>query len=148
MPISTLLLFLPVLPCLFWNATGHKAIAKQDVLDDVCFIAFRQLLSPAHGRALLVHRCSTSLLPCATLRYVKRYIHSRLSKEDQAVLESLKKVTGESESDLVRRGLRLILKEYLPLRTALSLAGESAGKFRNGPKDLSTNKRHLSGFGK
>ena len=96
----------------------------------------------------LVHRCSTSLLPCATLRYVKRYIHSRLSKEDQAVLESLKKVTGESESDLVRRGLRLILKEYLPLRTALSLAGESAGKFRNGPKDLSTNKRHLSGFGK
>ena len=79
---------------------------------------------------------------------MKRYIHSRLSKEDQAVLESLKKATGESESDLVRRGLRLILKEHLPLRTALSLAGESTGKFRNGPKDLSTNKRHLSGFGK
>ena len=79
---------------------------------------------------------------------MKRYIHSRLTKEDQAVIKSLKEITGQSESELVRRGLRLILKERLPARSALDQAGDSAGKFSTGPKDLSTNRRHLSGFGK
>lgn len=79
---------------------------------------------------------------------MKTYIHARLGKDDHSVLEELKDATGESESQLVRRGLRLILKELGGSRSALDLAGDSVAKFTKGPKDLSTNKKHLERFGK
>jgi hypothetical protein len=78
---------------------------------------------------------------------MKAYIHARLGKDEQAVLAELKKSTGQSESDLVRQGLKLVLKELGRKRSALEVAGHSVGKFKNGPKDLSTNKKHLKGFG-
>ena len=78
---------------------------------------------------------------------MKTYIHARMSKEDRAILESLKKSTGHSESELVRRGLRLVLHEVSPKKSALELAGSSVGKFKKGPRDLATNKKHLEGFG-
>jgi hypothetical protein len=78
---------------------------------------------------------------------MKSYIHARLSEEDRAVLEELKKATGRSESELLRRGLRLVREELGKRRSALQLAGKSAGKFAGGPKDLSTNKKHLAEFG-
>ena len=79
---------------------------------------------------------------------MKTYIHARLNKQDRAVLEDLKKSTGCSESELVRRGLRLIMHEVLPKHSALKVAGSSVGKFKKGPRDLATNKKHLEGFGK
>jgi hypothetical protein len=79
---------------------------------------------------------------------VKTYIHARLNEEDRAVLESLKKSTGCSESELVRRGLRRIMQEILPKHNALEVAGNSAGKFKKGPRDLASNKKHLDGFGR
>lgn len=79
---------------------------------------------------------------------MKAYIHARLTKEDRAVLEDLKKATGRSESELVRRGLRLVLKQIGRKRSALELAGNSVGKFKNGPRDLAANKKHLEGFGR
>ena len=79
---------------------------------------------------------------------VKAYIHARLSKEDRAILEDLKKSTGRSESELVREGLYLMRRQLEGKRTALEVAGRSAGKFAGGPKDLSTNKEHLAGFGR
>jgi len=78
---------------------------------------------------------------------MKTYIHARLSKEDRAFLENLKKSTGCSESELVRRGLRLVLQALKPTPSALELSGHSVGKFKGGPKDLSTNRKHLEGFG-
>jgi Arc/MetJ-type ribon-helix-helix transcriptional regulator len=78
---------------------------------------------------------------------MKAYIHARLTKHDRAVLQELKKATGHSESELVRRGLRLVLKELDRKSSALELSGQSVGKFKRGPKDLSTNKRHFAGFG-
>lgn len=78
---------------------------------------------------------------------MKDYIHARLSDEDRAVLEELRKTTGDSESDLIRRGLRLVLQEVGQQASALDLAGRSVGKFRKGPPDLARNKRHLEGFG-
>jgi hypothetical protein len=78
---------------------------------------------------------------------MKAYVHARLSKEERAILEELKKSTGQSESELIRRGLRLVFNEQKPTRSALELAGKSVGKFKKGPKDLSTNKKHLEGFG-
>jgi Arc/MetJ-type ribon-helix-helix transcriptional regulator len=84
---------------------------------------------------------------CYTLP-VKTYIHARLTPKERALLEELKKTTGHSESELVRQGLRLIWHEVRPKRSALELAGDSAGKFKKAPSDLATNKKHLEGFGK
>jgi hypothetical protein len=79
---------------------------------------------------------------------MKTYIHARLSKEDRAVLEELKKATGRSESELVREGLRLVRLQLERKRSALEVAGRSSGKFAGGPKDLSTNEEHLAEFGR
>jgi hypothetical protein len=78
---------------------------------------------------------------------VKTYIHARLGEEDQAALDALKKATGQTESELVRRGLRLVAQEVRQDRSALDLAGRSAGRFRKAPRDLSTNPTHLEDFG-
>jgi hypothetical protein len=78
---------------------------------------------------------------------VKPYVHARVGKEDRELLDRLKHSTGRSESDLVRRGLRLVAKELGRTRCACELAGPSVGKFKSGPRDLSTNKKYLNGFG-
>jgi hypothetical protein len=78
---------------------------------------------------------------------MKTYIHARLGDDDRAALEELKETTGQTESEIVRRGLRLVVQEERRRRSALDLAGRSVGRFKNGPRDLSTNRKHLEGFG-
>ena len=78
---------------------------------------------------------------------MKTYVHARLGKTDRTVLEDLKTRTGRSESELVRRGLHLVAQEERQRRSALDLAGASVGKFKKGKPDLSTNRKHLDGFG-
>lgn len=77
----------------------------------------------------------------------KAYIHARLGEEDRAALDALKKTTGQTESEIVRRGLQLVAQEEGHRRSALELAGRSVGRFKKGPRDLSTNRKHLEGFG-
>jgi hypothetical protein len=79
---------------------------------------------------------------------MKGYIHARLRKEDRAVLEKLKRSTGHTESEIVRRGLQLVAKEEGRRRSALEVAGGSVGRFKNGPVDLSIGAHHLEGFGR
>ena len=67
---------------------------------------------------------------------MKAYIHARLGREDRAALERLKARTGQSESEIVRRGLQLVAREEAGLRSALDLAGRSVGRFKKGPRDL------------
>jgi hypothetical protein len=78
---------------------------------------------------------------------VKAYIHARLGEEERAALEALKQATGRTESEIVRRGLQLVAAEERRRRSALQLAGPSAGRFKKGPRDLSTKRKHLEGFG-
>jgi Arc/MetJ-type ribon-helix-helix transcriptional regulator len=78
---------------------------------------------------------------------MKTYIHARLAKQDRAVLEELKQATGRSESDIVRRGLKLLAEEQRQRVSALQLAGRSVGRFKKGPRDLSRSRKHLEGFG-
>lgn len=79
---------------------------------------------------------------------MKKYVHARLGKEDRALLEELKRATGHSESELLRRGLRLVQRELEQQESALHRAGASVGKFAGGPRDLSSNKTHLEEFGR
>ena len=78
---------------------------------------------------------------------MKPYIHARLGEADRAALEKLKRTTGLTESEIVRRGLRLVAQEEQRQRSALDLAGRSVGRFKKGPRDLTTSDRHLDGFG-
>jgi hypothetical protein len=79
---------------------------------------------------------------------MKTVIHARLTDEDQRLLASLKRATGASDSALIRRGLRLVQKEVGKTASARSLAGRSVGRFRGGPRDLSTNPDRLDNFGR
>jgi hypothetical protein len=78
---------------------------------------------------------------------MKGYIHARLGEADRTALAELRKTTGQSESEIVRRGLHLVAQEERRKRSALELAGRSVGRFKKGPHDLSTNRKHLEGFG-
>ena len=78
---------------------------------------------------------------------MKAYIHARLGNEDRAVLEELKETTRQTESEIVRRGLQLVAQEERRRLSALELAGPGVGRFKKGPRDLSTNRKHLEGFG-
>jgi Ribbon-helix-helix protein, copG family len=78
---------------------------------------------------------------------MKAYIHARLDEEERAALEELKQKTGQTESELVRRGLSLVEQEERRRRSALDLAGRTVGRFTKGPRDLSTNRKHREGFG-
>lgn len=79
---------------------------------------------------------------------MKGYIHARLGEEERAALDALKQSTGQTESEIVRRGLQLVAAEARRRRSALELAGRSVARFKKGPRDLSTNRKHLEGFGK
>ena len=83
----------------------------------------------------------------ATIRIMKAYVHARIGKQEGAILDLLRRSTGLSDSELIRRGLALVLREHGAAPSALELAGKSVGRIRKGPKDLSTNKEHLEGFG-
>jgi hypothetical protein len=91
--------------------------------------------------------CSTDISSRATLQIVKDYIHARLGQSDRALLNELKRTSGLTESELVRRGLQLVAAEERTRHSALALAGGSVGRFANGPRDLSSNRKHLDGFG-
>jgi hypothetical protein len=78
---------------------------------------------------------------------MKAYIHARLAPEERAALEELKAKTGQSESTIVRRGLQLVAQEERRRESALDRAGTSVGRFKKGPRDLSSNRKHLEGFG-
>jgi hypothetical protein len=79
---------------------------------------------------------------------MKTFIHARLSREDRLALERLRRTTGQSESELVRRGLRLVQAEVEGGGSALDAAGPSVGRFTGGAADLATNPRHLDDFGR
>ena len=78
---------------------------------------------------------------------MKTFVHARLSREERTTLDRLKKATGRSESELVRLGVRLVAEELGRRPSVRALAGASVGRFLGGPKDLSTNRKHLDGFG-
>ncbi len=92
-------------------------------------------------------RCSTPYSLRATVSGMKAYIHARLDREDRAALDELKQSTGQTESEIVRRGLLLVAEEERRRPSALTLAGRSVGRFKTGPRDLSTDRTHLEGFG-
>jgi hypothetical protein len=72
-------------------------------------------------------------------------VQARLDDETDAILKDLRRRTGLSESELVRRGLRS-LAALSPPAKKLRVVG--VGRFASGVHDLGSNKAHLQGFGR
>ncbi len=74
----------------------------------------------------------------------------KISPELESALEKAASDAHVSKSELVRRALVTYTsrQSQAPFVSALEQAGDLAGCFAGGPKDLSCNPRHLDGFGK
>lgn len=74
-----------------------------------------------------------------------RIIQARLDSEADSLLKRLRRTTGFSDSEIVRRGLKALV-DALPQGRGERVVG--VGGFQSGVNDLGSNKRHLRGFGK
>lgn len=79
--------------------------------------------------------------------YMKEIIQARLNKEEQDLLQELQATTGESVSDLIKKGLQLLYQEVGAGPNALELAQGSIGRFTASVADFSLHKKHLRGYG-
>ena len=74
-----------------------------------------------------------------------RTVSFKLPPELDDALDELARSRGASRSALVREALELLAKGKR--RSVAALAGDLVGSVE-GPTDLATNKRHMSGYGK
>lgn len=74
----------------------------------------------------------------------------KISPQLESALKKATRRAHVSKSELVRRALTTYAArlEDAQFVSALEQAGDLVGCFSGGPKDLSSNPRHLDGFGK
>ncbi|TMB58924.1 MAG: ribbon-helix-helix protein, CopG family [Deltaproteobacteria bacterium] len=75
----------------------------------------------------------------------RRIAQARLDAETLDLLTRLRRRTGLSGSELLRRGLRQLAHEQ-PRSRHSRIVG--VGKFASKKPDLASNKKHLRGFGR
>lgn len=74
-----------------------------------------------------------------------RIVQARVDGATERLLARLRRRTGLSDSQLVRKGLELVGESLGPARPR-QIRG--LGRFASGISDLGSNKRHLDGFGR
>jgi hypothetical protein len=74
-----------------------------------------------------------------------KVVQARLDDETDGILKDLRRRTGLSDSELVRRGVRS-LAALSPYASGVRFVG--IGRFSSGVRDLGSNKGHLEGFGR
>jgi hypothetical protein len=74
----------------------------------------------------------------------------RISKTESKALKLRARKEGVSRSSVVRRALRAygVMPESESVKTGYDVIKHVIGKSRGGPKDLSSNPKHLSDYGK
>jgi predicted DNA-binding protein len=74
----------------------------------------------------------------------------RIPPDLQESLDLLSEATGKSEAEVVREALQEYCRKHAKLPTAYDVAKAAGviGCVRGGPKDRSTNPRHLDRFGR
>lgn len=74
----------------------------------------------------------------------------RVDKTIQERLETIARATGRTESELVREAIEEYLSHQPPIRTCFDVAKKAGviGCVKGGPRDLSTNPKHMEGFGR
>jgi len=76
---------------------------------------------------------------------VAKIVHARLDHQSHELLKRLRRSTGLTDSDLLRRGLRTLAAQTTHRRMPRILG---LGKFASGHHDLASNKKHLRDFGR
>lgn len=71
-------------------------------------------------------------------------VQARLDEESQEALATLTRRLGMSQSEVVRASLRLMVQQHATPKGTQIIG---AGKYASGIGDLSTNKKHMEGFG-
>jgi hypothetical protein len=74
-----------------------------------------------------------------------KIVQARLDDETDRILKDLRRRTGLSDSELVRRGVRFLAELSQP---AARVRVVGTGRFSSGVLDLGSNKAHLEGFGR
>ena len=74
---------------------------------------------------------------------MKTSVQARLDEETQAALARLRR-NGLRTSEVIRRGIHLVAQEAEGAKP-IEIIG--LGKYDSGITDLSTNKKHMAGFG-
>lgn len=74
-----------------------------------------------------------------------KLVQARLDDETDEILKELRRRTGLSDSEIVRRGVRSLAALSRPT-SQLRVVG--LGRFSSGIRDLGSNKEHLKGFGR
>ena len=74
-----------------------------------------------------------------------RIVQSRLDLETIELLARVRRRTGLSDSEILRRGVRRLAEDVLPTRRRRIVG---LGRFASGSDDLGSNKKHLKGFGR
>jgi hypothetical protein len=72
-------------------------------------------------------------------------IHARLDDETSAMRDLLKRSEGWTDSEIVRRGIKLLAAVTPKPSRKHRFTG--VGKYDSGIPDLATNPKHLDGFG-
>ena len=75
---------------------------------------------------------------------MEKTTQARLDEETAAALDRLSTQLGITRSEVIREGLRIMAKQH-PAGKPLKIIG--AAKYDSGVGDLSTNKKHMEGFG-
>ena len=91
-------------------------------------------------RAERLPQCHTS-----GILYDMRIIQARIDAATEAALARLRRQTGLTDSQLVRKGLELVSQSAMPVKMRRV---RGMGRFASGRGDLGSNKAHLSGFGR
>ncbi len=74
-----------------------------------------------------------------------RIVQARIDAATEATLARLRRQTGMTDSQLVRKGLELVSRRAAPVKMRRV---RGIGRFASGLTDLGSNKAHLSGFGR
>lgn len=79
---------------------------------------------------------------------MSKYVHTRITADEDRLLSDLVKSSGKSISELVRSGLKLLHEREESGKSALDICRGSVGKFAAPKSDLSLKKKHLIGYGR
>jgi hypothetical protein len=74
-----------------------------------------------------------------------KVVQARLDDETDGILKDLRRRTGLSDSELVRRGVRSLAALSQP---ASGIRFVGIGRFSSRVRDLGSNKAHLENFGR
>ena len=74
-----------------------------------------------------------------------KVVQARLDDETDRILKDLRRRTGLSDSELVRRGVRSLAALSQP---ASSIRFVGIGRFSSHVRDLGSNEAHLAAFGR